>query len=59
MVEKWLLKVQHLMIQSMIDITSQSIEAYKPDTRAKWILSWPGQVIFHIIQLKRSLLRNN
>lgn len=45
MVEKWLLKVQQLMIQSMIDITGQSVNNYDSETRASWILSWPGQIV--------------
>lgn len=51
MVEKWLLKVQHLMIQSMIDITGQSIAGYNPEVRANWILSWPGQVILNVLHI--------
>lgn len=45
MVEKWLLKVQNLMIQSMKDITQRALENYNPEKRGPWVLTWPGQVI--------------
>lgn len=55
MVEKWLLKVQHLMIQSMIDITAQSVNNYNPETRAHWILAWPGQVSSSLLNIYQTI----
>lgn len=45
MVEKWLIKVEELMIQSLKDIITQSVASYGSTYRPDWILSWPGQVI--------------
>ena len=43
--EKWLLQVQQVMIQSLKDVTAQSVEAYTKKPREKWVLEWPGQVV--------------
>ncbi|KAK4874901.1 hypothetical protein RN001_014261 [Aquatica leii] len=45
MVEKWLLQVQVLMIQSMKDLTAGSINNYQVTDRVEWLMSWPGQVV--------------
>ncbi|XP_018322727.1 dynein heavy chain 3, axonemal isoform X2 [Agrilus planipennis] len=45
MVEKWLLQVQYLMIQSMKDLTTESVQTYAETDRRRWILSWPGQIV--------------
>lgn len=44
MVEKWLLEVQVLMIQSMMDVNTDSLNAFHISERIEWILNWPGQV---------------
>ncbi|KAK5640705.1 hypothetical protein RI129_009252 [Pyrocoelia pectoralis] len=45
MVEKWLLEVQILMIQSMKDITTASLNNYQVADRVEWLMSWPGQIV--------------
>ncbi|KAB0793663.1 hypothetical protein PPYR_13283 [Photinus pyralis] len=45
MVEKWLLEVQQLMIQSMKDITTASLNNYQVAERVEWLMAWPGQVV--------------
>ncbi|XP_045475837.1 dynein axonemal heavy chain 3 [Harmonia axyridis] len=45
MVEKWLVQVETLMIQSLKDITRDAIYAYPSMDRPEWIVSWPGQVV--------------
>lgn len=45
MVEKWLLRVQQVMIKSLCDVMAQSVEAYVTTPRDKWVLEWPGQVV--------------
>lgn len=45
MVEKWLLRVQQVMIKSLCDVMAQSVEAYLTTPRDKWVLEWPGQVV--------------
>ncbi|XP_071052042.1 dynein axonemal heavy chain 3 isoform X2 [Onthophagus taurus] len=45
MVEKWLLQVQLIMLQSMKDIMNFAVKAFTPQSRKEWILSWPGQII--------------
>ncbi|CAH0564658.1 unnamed protein product [Brassicogethes aeneus] len=45
MVEKWLVQVEEVMIESMKDVTSASIKSYTKSDRAEWIVSWPGQIV--------------
>ena len=45
MVEKWLLQVQHIMIQSLQDVAVEAVEAYPVTPRNKWVLDWPGQIV--------------
>ena len=45
MVEKWLLQVEDVMILSVRNVISKSIEAYKTTPRGRWVIEWPGQVI--------------
>lgn len=45
MVEKWLMEVQQLMIQSMKDIFARALKAYVDMPRPDWVLTWPGQVV--------------
>ena len=44
MVEKWLLQVEEMMVQSIRKVITDSIEAYLQTVREKWVLDWPGQV---------------
>lgn len=44
MVEKWLLQVEEMMIQSVRKVISDGIDAYLKTAREKWVLDWPGQV---------------
>ncbi|XP_030747452.1 dynein heavy chain 3, axonemal isoform X2 [Sitophilus oryzae] len=45
MVEKWLILVEAIMIQSLKDITKRAIENYPSIERPTWILAWPGQIV--------------
>ncbi|EUB58895.1 Dynein heavy chain 7, axonemal [Echinococcus granulosus] len=45
MVEKWLLQVEEMMVQSIRKVIADSIEAYLMTVREKWVLDWPGQVV--------------
>lgn len=45
MVEKWLVQVEAIMIQSLKDVTRNSLKNYPQVSRQSWILSWPGQVV--------------
>ncbi|KAF5294393.1 hypothetical protein FQR65_LT10758 [Abscondita terminalis] len=45
MVEKWLLQVQYLMIDSMKDLTTASLNNYQVSERIDWIMAWPGQIV--------------
>ena len=44
MVEKWLLRVQEVMILSLKDVMKESFDAYAQTLRESWVLDWPGQV---------------
>ncbi|CAD5122382.1 DgyrCDS10813 [Dimorphilus gyrociliatus] len=45
MVEKWLLQVEDVMLSSVRNVISKSIDGYKTTARNKWVLEWPGQVV--------------
>ncbi|CAG9767321.1 unnamed protein product [Ceutorhynchus assimilis] len=45
MVEKWLILVEAIMIQSLKDITKKAIDHYPVAERPQWILAWPGQIV--------------
>lgn len=45
MVEKWLVQVESIMIQSLKDVTRESLKNYPMVTRPQWILNWPGQIV--------------
>nr|CAI5856319.1 unnamed protein product [Callosobruchus analis] len=45
MVEKWLVQVEAIMIQSLKDITRDAVTNYPSVDRPTWILTWPGQVV--------------
>lgn len=45
MVEKWLVLVERIMIQSMKDVISEAVKAYITMDRSEWLLSFPGQVV--------------
>ncbi|KAH1026251.1 hypothetical protein HUJ05_010798 [Dendroctonus ponderosae] len=45
MVEKWLILVESVMIQSLKDITKKAIDNYPAVERPTWILTWPGQIV--------------
>ncbi|KAG8235430.1 hypothetical protein J437_LFUL015495 [Ladona fulva] len=45
MVEKWLMKVEDLMLKTVKDICLDAVGAYFDSPRKKWILDWPGQVV--------------
>lgn len=45
MVEKWLLQVEDVMLNSIKKEITKSVEAYKHTIRERWVLDWPGQVI--------------
>ncbi|XP_066246402.1 dynein axonemal heavy chain 3 [Euwallacea similis] len=45
MVEKWLIQVESVMIQSLKDITKKAMDNYPAVDRPTWILAWPGQIV--------------
>ena len=48
MVEKWLLRVQQVMIKSLCDVTADSVKAYPVTSRDQWVLDWPGQIVISV-----------
>ncbi|XP_077462234.1 dynein axonemal heavy chain 12-like [Stigmatopora argus] len=44
-VEKWLIKVEDLMIRSVRDVVDRSRTAYAETPRNQWVMEWPGQVV--------------
>jgi dynein heavy chain len=45
MVEKWLLEVEQLMIDSVRDVVQKAMVAYAEVPRGQWVLEWTGQVV--------------
>ncbi|XP_038618403.1 dynein heavy chain 3, axonemal [Tachyglossus aculeatus] len=45
MVEKWLLQVEQMMLESIQHVIKLGIEDYAKVPRKKWVLQWPGQVV--------------
>lgn len=43
--ERWLLQLEELMIQSLKTITLMCINAYFSAKRRDWVISWVGQVV--------------
>lgn len=44
-VEKWLLNVESMMVQSLRDVVTQSRDAYVLTPRSDWVTKWPGQIV--------------
>ena len=44
MVEKWLIQVEDIMIQSLMKVTEEAVAAYSNTPRERWVKEWPGQV---------------
>uniref|UniRef100_A0A6I8NZX5 Dynein axonemal heavy chain 3 n=1 Tax=Ornithorhynchus anatinus TaxID=9258 RepID=A0A6I8NZX5_ORNAN len=45
MVEKWLLQVEQMMLESIRHVIKLGIEDYAKVPRKEWVLQWPGQVV--------------
>ncbi|XP_041823134.1 dynein heavy chain 3, axonemal [Melanotaenia boesemani] len=45
MVEKWLLQVERLMLNSVRHVIYQGVTQYAEVPRKQWVLQWPGQVV--------------
>jgi dynein heavy chain len=44
-VEKWLLELEELMMNTLRDVSKKSNDAYASSERHKWCCEWPGQVV--------------
>lgn len=45
LVEKWLIQVETLMMQSINKIINNAVKKYANTARDKWVLQWPGMVV--------------
>lgn len=45
LVEKWLIQVEMLMIQSISEIINNAAKEYMNSQRKEWVLKWPGMVV--------------
>ena len=50
-VEVWFTDLQKMMRLTVKDVFKASIADYAASPRAKWVLSWPGQVVLNVSQL--------
>ncbi|CAB3991140.1 dynein heavy chain 3, axonemal-like, partial [Paramuricea clavata] len=48
MVEKWLIQVEEIMIQSLMKVTEDAVAAYSTTPRDRWVKEWPGQIILAV-----------
>jgi dynein heavy chain len=48
MVEKWLLQVEDVMINSIRKVVADSVIAYDNTPRERWVVEWAGQVILAV-----------
>ena len=48
MVEKWLLQVEDVMINSIRKNITDSVEVYSKIPRDRWVLDWPGQTVLSV-----------
>jgi len=44
-VEKWLIQVEILMMQSISEIINNAVKEYANIKRDEWVLKWPGMVV--------------
>ncbi|KAL6618330.1 dynein heavy chain and region D6 of dynein motor-domain-containing protein [Neocallimastix sp. 'constans'] len=51
LVEKWLLKVESGMKESVHDSIKEAFKAYAETKRKEWVLNWPGQVVLCVSQV--------
>ncbi|CAI6363283.1 unnamed protein product [Macrosiphum euphorbiae] len=45
LVEKWLIQVEILMMQSINTIINDAVKKYANTNRSEWVLQWPGMVV--------------
>ena len=50
-VEKWLLKVQNAMFDTVRSKIAAARGKYSPDQRAEWVVKWPAQVVLCVSQI--------
>jgi len=51
LVEKWLLKVESGMKESVHHSIKEAFKAYAETKRKEWVLNWPGQVVLCVSQV--------
>jgi len=45
LVEKWLIQVEILMMQSISEIINNAVKEYANIKRVEWVIKWPGMVV--------------
>ncbi|XP_063587791.1 dynein axonemal heavy chain 3-like [Penaeus indicus] len=51
LVERWLVEVQEMMVQSVQDVTIRAVENHPLSAHQQWITQWPSQVVLTVAQI--------
>ncbi|ROT76032.1 hypothetical protein C7M84_005421 [Penaeus vannamei] len=51
LVERWLVEVQEMMVQSVQDVTIRAVENHPLSSHQQWITQWPSQVVLTVAQI--------
>ena len=49
--ERWLLEVEEMMVQSLKDVTVRAVESHPSTPHEEWVTLWPAQVILIVAQI--------
>lgn len=51
LVERWLVEVEEMMVQSVQDVAVRAVENHPLTPHSQWIGQWPSQVVLTVSQI--------
>lgn len=51
LVERWLVEVEEMMVQSVQDVSIRAVENHPLTPHSQWITQWPSQVVLTVSQI--------